>query len=284
MPQYARQPKVLVIQDISLIGRCSSLTALPVLSCAGINVTLLPTALLSTHTGGFPSPFRRILTDDMQCILDKWSPLPVAFDAIYVGYLASEDQFAVVEQVLERFLEKDTQLYVDPVMGDHGRRYSGCTPGLTEGFLSLARRACVIFPNRTEANLLLGRAPEAGEDTPEYANALLDGLLALGAGSAVLTGVEEGESIGAAIKEGGQPARTLMHHRMQGSYPGTGDLYASCVIAGLLTGQTLAQACHVAGAFMEQSLKLAIQAGGEARFGVPFERVLPWLSQQFHVR
>ena len=101
MQQYARQPRVLVIQDISLIGRCSSLTALPVLSCAGINVTLLPTALLSTHTGGFPSPFRRILTDDMQCILDKWSPLPVAFDAIYVGYLASEDQFAVVERVLK---------------------------------------------------------------------------------------------------------------------------------------------------------------------------------------
>ena len=198
MPQYARQPKVLVIQDISLIGRCSSLTALPVLSCAGINVTLLPTALLSTHTGGFPSPFRRILTDDMQCILDKWSPLPVAFDAIYVGYLASEEQFAVVERVLERFLEKDTQLYVDPVMGDHGRRYSGCTPGLTEGFLSLARRARVIFPNRTEANLL--GCARGGEDA-EYANALLDGLLALGAGSAVLTGVEG--SIGAAIRRAG---------------------------------------------------------------------------------
>lgn len=284
MQQYARQPRVLVIQDISLIGRCSSLTALPVLSCAGINVTLLPTALLSTHTGGFPSPFRRILTDDMQRILDKWSPLPVSFDAIYVGYLASEDQFAVVERVLERFLEKDTQLYVDPVMGDHGRRYSGCTPRLTEGFLSLARRAHVIFPNRTEANLLLGWAPEAGEDTPEYANALLDGLLALGTWSAVLTGVEEGGSIGAAIKEGGQPARMLMHHRVQGSYPGTGDLYASCVIAGLLTGKCLAEACHIAGAFLEQSMQWAVQAGREVRFGVPFECTLHWLSQQFYVR
>lgn len=285
MVQPFHQPHVLVIQDLSLVGRCSSMTALPVLSCAGIHCALLPTALFSTHTGGFPNPWRHNLTQDMREILAKWSDLPLHFDGIYVGYLASDDQFAVVDAVLDRFLAPGTRLFVDPVMGDHGRRYSGCTEAMTNGFKSLCERADMIFPNPTEAAILLGRPPETADKTLENADRLLPALTGLGAAAAVLTGVEEGEFIGVGILEAGQTtAMHIMHRRFPGSYPGTGDLFASCAVAGMLKGNSAAGSCRLAADFMERILSLAGNAGMEARFGVPFEMVLPWLSQQFDER
>ena len=46
-----RQKRALAVHDISCFGRCSLTVALPVLSAAGIETSVLPTAVLSTHTG-----------------------------------------------------------------------------------------------------------------------------------------------------------------------------------------------------------------------------------------
>ena len=281
MPSSIRQPHVLVIQDLSLVGRCSSMAALPVLSCAGIHCALLPTALFSTHTG-FPSPWRYPLTREMGEILEKWSALPVHFDGIYVGYLASDDQFVVVDAVLDRFLAPDTRLFVDPVMGDHGRRYSGCTAALTSGFQRLSKRADVIFPNPTEAALLLDQPPGTADNSLETTALQLPALVQLGAKAAVVTGVEDGTRIGAGILEAGQNAPAYaLHRRYPGSYPGTGDLFASCVVAGVLRGKCLETACATAAEFMQRAMSFAGKTGTEVRFGVPFEFALPWLAQQY---
>ncbi len=258
------------------------MTALPVLSCAGIRCTLLPTALFSSHTGGFPNPWRRDLTGAMEEILARWSALPLRFDGILIGYLASDAQFSLVDAVLDRFRDDNTKLFVDPVMGDNGRRYSYCTEAFTEGFLRLCQRADAIFPNATEAALLLGHPPETADSALAAAGPQLQELRTLGAGAAVLTGVMDNGRIGAGIMDAQQEQPVYaMHRRLPGGYPGTGDLYAACAAAGILRGMYVASACHLAGAFMERVLTLAGQTGTEPRFGVPFEMELPWLAKQF---
>ena len=85
------QKKILLINDISCIGRCSLTVLHPFLSCAGFESVILPTSLLSNHTA-YPSFSFLDLTDEMDIILEKWKSLNVKFDAIISGYLGSEKQ------------------------------------------------------------------------------------------------------------------------------------------------------------------------------------------------
>ena len=59
------QKQVLAIHDVSCVGRCSLTVALPVLSAAGLHASVLPTALLSTHTGEFTGYSCLDLTGEM---------------------------------------------------------------------------------------------------------------------------------------------------------------------------------------------------------------------------
>ncbi len=257
------------------------MVVLPVFSCAGIVCALMPTVLLSTHTGGFPDVYRRDLSNDLRQIIDRWSALPMRFDAVLVGYLAGAHQVPLVEEALQRFAGKDTLVAVDPVMGDNGRRYASCTEELAEGFRRLCRQADIIFPNLTEAAMLLGVPYDAFLDACACAHTALEGLLDIGAKSIVLTGVRDGlGGIGTAVRRmGDAQSAFFIEKEYPGSYPGTGDLLASCVTAGLLRGRTLAAACRLAAGFMDRSIAAAQRMGVEPRFGVPFETALPWLSQ-----
>ena len=144
--------RVLSIQDLSCVGRCSLTVALPVLSAMGCQAVPLPTALLSTHTA-FPAPHRKALTGDLLPMADHWQAQQVTFDAITVGYLAGPEQVQAVEGVLDRF---QALVVVDPAMGDHGRLYSSLDAGQVEAMARLCRRGQVLLPNVTEAALLTG--------------------------------------------------------------------------------------------------------------------------------
>ncbi len=276
----AKQKTVLIIEDISLIGRCSSLTALPVLSCAGAACALMPTVLLSSHTGGFGDVHRRDLTGDMAQILKRWSALPLAFDAIYLGYLAGGHQLRTVWDILRRFRAPGTLLFVDPVMGDGGRRYSFLSSGLAEGFREICSGADLIFPNPTEAALLLGEPLREGPCGRSDCGGILRRLLGLGAAGAVLTSVGDGQGrLGAAALDRMMDGEAVfMQRERPGAYPGTGDLFASAVIASVLRGASLSAGCALAVEFLGQCLDEALSAGTERRFGVPFETKLPWLA------
>lgn len=275
------QKHILVIQDLSCIGRCALSTALPVLSCCGIQVTPLPTLLLSTHTGGFGEVYKRDLSEDLDAILAKWAALPLRFDAIHVGYLAGEHQLPLVQRVLDAYRGPDTLLFVDPVMGDWGKRYTGVSTALADGFLDLCRQADLIFPNRTEAALLLDQPYRKGADQPAALLKQLQGLLALGAKGAVITGVSAGDGhIGAACLTQGMAAPEMaLSPQRQGSWPGTGDLFAATVESALLLGRPLPEACGIATQFLYQCLKDAPVDPKQSRFGAPFERALPWLMR-----
>ena len=272
------QKHILVIQDISFIGRCSLLAALPVFNAAGIRVTPLPTALLSSHTG-FPQAYRRDLTQDMGFALEQWASMELCFDAIHIGYLAGAHQLDVINEVLFRYKTEECLLFVDPVMGDWGKAYSYCDDALLQGMQQLCQKADVILPNRTEAAMLLGDPYHKGPDSPKDLLRQLKLLQNLGSFSAVMTGISgQPGYIGAAcLSPGMQAPKAFFVTQVKGAWPGTGDLFAAALEAALLLGRNLEQACDIAVRFIAECLKKADPEHKTARFGAPFEQALPWL-------
>lgn len=215
------QKHILIIQDISCIGRCSLLAALPLFNAAGIRTTPLPTALLSSHTG-FPNPARRDLSEDMSAALDHWQTLDLRFDAIHIGYIAGARQLPIVQRALDMFRREDTKLFVDPVMGDWGKAYSYCDDALLSGFQALCAQTDLILPNRTEAAMLLGLPYSKGPDTPQSLLSQLSRLLEKGAGSAVITGVnsQPGYTGAVFLGPGMSAPQASLTRQVKGSWPG----------------------------------------------------------------
>ena len=238
---------VLSVQDLSCVGKCSLTVALPVLSAMQCRCSVLPTAVLSTHTA-FPSPHVRDLTEDLDSVRCHWQRIGVSFDAISVGYLADPEQAAIVDHIVSRL---NCPLILDPVMGDHGKLYSRITGEHIGALKALAARAEVLLPNLTEAAALAGLPYRQQTDT-DYLNALADGLLALGAKAVVITGIHlKDNAIGFYGKtQGGEP------FCYQGSYiprqfHGTGDLFAAVLSGQLLKGETLSAAAEKAAEFVK---------------------------------
>lgn len=273
-----KQKRVLAVHDLSCVGRCSLTVALPILSAAGLEASALPTAVLSTHTGGFTGMTFRDLTQDLPAIFQHWKTLDLAFDAIYTGYLGSAEQVALVEQLFDAFRGEQTKIIVDPVMGDHGKLYPGMSEKMPQLMKRLCQRADVIVPNQTEAALMLGRPYLETPDQAEVDD-LMQALREMTRASVVLTGIspEEGK-LGAAVydRETGQSACPAAPH-MPGSYHGTGDVYASALTGAYMAGKTLVQAAQIAADFTQQSIVETLPLGLETRYGVCFERALPQL-------
>jgi pyridoxine kinase len=182
------QKRVAALHDISCFGKCSLTVALPILSAAGLECAVLPTAVLSTHTGGFAGYTYRDLTDDLPPIFAHWQSIGLKFDAVYSGFLGSETQLRIAAEMFERLHETGALVIVDPVMADNGALYATFSPTFPDGMRSLAQRADVILPNMTEAALLLGEPYREGPYTREYIEGVLRRLRALPRRLAVLTG------------------------------------------------------------------------------------------------
>lgn len=266
--------KVLALHDMVCLGRCSLTVVLPVLSAMGIKVCPLPTALLSSDTGGFGAVYVRSLTDEMRGILQKLEALDVSFDAVYSGYLGSPEQVAVVERILGRF---DSLRIVDPVMGDMGKLYQNIDGNMIEAMRRLCANADVITPNLTEACFLAGwDMPPEGLDASS-AGALADALLELGCGAAVITSVplqgQEGR-IATMVKEKGGKLFAASTDHLRAHFPGTGDLFASVLTGRMLAGETLAQACAQASAFAAEAIGYTVSRNTPVREGVLLEELL----------
>lgn len=181
---------VLTIQDISCVGRCSATVALPVLSAMGLQCSLLPTAVLSTHLA-YPNPVCRDLSADIPAAAAHWAAQGITFDGLYTGYLASVEETRLAADLLDRFRPRAHWVLVDPAMADHGKLYAGLAADFPPAMAALCGKADVILPNLTEACLLTG-APYDPSPSPDRLRRLLDALLALGPRAAVITGVSPG--------------------------------------------------------------------------------------------
>lgn len=273
----AAQPRAIVVQDISCVGRCSLTVALPVLSAAGVNTAVVPTALLSTHTGEFTGYTHLDLSGQLLPIARHIETLGLHFDAFYSGYLASGAQVEMVLEMIGLLCDGDTHLFVDPAFGDHGRLYSLLDSGLPAQMRRLCARARTITPNLTEAAFLLDE-PYPG-DTPEEAAVarLCRGLRDLGPENVVVTDVaaRPGLTGAAVLARGMDEPLFLYRERYEGLFHGTGDVLASLLLGGLMRGKSLPDAAALALDLTHQALRLTLAGGEPLRYGLRFEQVLP---------
>jgi pyridoxine kinase len=275
-----KQKRAAAIHDISCFGRCSLTVALPVLSAAGIETSVIPTAVLSTHTGGFSDYTYRDLTADILPIVKHWNTLDIKFDAIYTGFLGSFEQIDIVLQSFALLKSEDTLIVVDPVMADQGALYPVFPPGFPDGMRRLCEKADVVVPNMTEAALLLNRDYRDDRCTREESEQILRDLCALGPAMAVLTGVRRRDGfLGAASYDARAGVFGYAESpQINDMYHGTGDVFASALVAALLHRRSLADACEIAVRFTVSSIARSRAAGTDNRFGVNFESGLRALA------
>ena len=277
-----KEMSCLAIHDISGVGKCSLTVALPVLSCCGVETSVLPTAVLSTHTGGFSGFTYRDLTEDLLPMAEHWKSLGCRFQALYSGFLGNAGQIGLVEQIFDWFRQEGTLVLVDPVMGDGGKLYQTYTPEMADGMGRLCRKADIVVPNMTEAYHLLGRDYDPGPYTRDQVVDILKGLCALGPRMAVLTGVWlQVGSLGTACYDARTgEAELFLTDRIEGFYHGTGDLFASALLGGLLNGACLKEACETATEFTWRTIETTFEKSADHRFGPKFECHLPWLGEK----
>ena len=281
-----QQKRVLAVHDISCVGKCSLTVALPIISAAGVECSALPTAVLSTHTGGFKGYTFRDLTDDIEPILAHWKSLNVRFDGVYTGYLGSARQVALVEEIFAYAKGNGAQIFVDPVMADDGKMYPGFDMSFANGMRDLCTRADVIMPNITEAVFMLGEEYRPGPYTEEYIEGRLRRLSALGPKKVILTGVHfDSVKLGAACYDAGTgKTEYFFRDRIPGYYHGTGDIFGSVIVASVMNGLTLARATELAVDFTWRSIVRTHDAGTDVRFGVNFEAGFPRLLDDMGLR
>lgn len=273
------QKRVLSVQDISCFGKCANTVALPVLSAAGHECVVLPTALLSTHTGGFVGYSFLDLTDQIQKILQHWKTLDLSFDAVQTGYFGSLTQLQILKDYIRDHVPAEAVLCVDPVMGDRGQLYSIYDEAFVAGMREFVRGADVITPNMTEACLLCG-VPYRGQEDLEQMEACLQGFAKLGVKRAVLTGVHfaQGQTGVAAVDFTTGQRQIMKTPRLEGYLHGTGDVFSSSLCALILQGKPFMQAVQGALDFTFA----AIQATDSVReqYGLCFETVLGMLTEK----
>ena len=280
MNRSDRPARCTAVHDLSGLGRCSLTVILPAMSVMGVQVCPLPTAILSAHTGGFGSVARRDLTDYLDEALAHYRTLGLPMECVYTGYLGSAEQVALCQAMFDEW--PNAMKVVDPVMGDHGKLYHGFTPELVQGIRCLATHADVITPNLTEAALLLGEEPNTAPLSLGQARSLLARLSGLGPEVVVVTGVAltTGEYANLCYdKERGGYWQSVSEY-LPVRYPGTGDLFAAVLTAGLMQGDSPAMAMDRATRYVEITVKTTFGYGADPREGVMLERTLGWLTQK----
>ncbi len=269
--------KVLTIQDISCMGKCSLTVALPVLSALGCETVILPTAVLSTHTM-FKNFTCKDLSDQIEPITAHWKSEGVKFDAIYTGYLGTAEQIEQIKELFGDFKDENTTIIVDPVMADNGKLYPAFDMEYVGKNAELCAEADIIVPNITEACLMTGM--EYREEYDEgYIKELLSGLNELGAGVSILTGVSLGPGKTGVMgyeRETGE-YYSYQNRRINANYHGTGDLFSSTCVGELLRGNGWREAARIAADYTAHTIEVTLQNPDKPWYGVDFEATIPAL-------
>ncbi len=273
MEKY-RQKKIAVINDISGYGRCSLTVAIPILSAMGIQACPVPTAILSNHTE-FPVYFFDDYTEKMRDYIHKWKELGLEFDGIASGFLGSAEQIEIVLEFVAAFRNEATHIFIDPVMGDHGRLYATYTEEMCEEMKQLVSYADIVTPNVTEACFLTGTPYKStGWTRKELLNMAMM-LQMMGAKSVVITGVREGSFYTNVVLEQGSQEASFVKVKSAGNQrPGTGDVFSSVLSGAVLGGKSLKEATEMAARFVRDCITKSDELEIPHSNGVCFEEIL----------
>ncbi|MBO5969986.1 MAG: pyridoxamine kinase [Clostridia bacterium] len=275
-------PRVAALHDLSCFGRCALTVIIPALSASGIQTIPVPTALLSTHTGGFTNMHFRDLDDSIGDIARHFGELGLDFDAIYTGFLGSERQVRTVEDFIDRTADENTLIFVDPVMGDDGKLYSACFPELVAEMRRLCARADIITPNLTEACLMTDTAyPDLTELSEKEAETAIgyiaEKIKSFTDAECIITGIHFKDGVGTYCL-----GKMHSERARRNDYPGTGDLFASVMLAYILKSgkpldkEILQKSAEYASRFTAEVIDYSLEYGDDEprRDGVLLEGCL----------
>lgn len=282
-----RLKRIVTLQDISCVGRCSITVALPIISAMGVECGILPTAVLSTHTM-FKTFTCKDLSDQIEPVADAWKREGIGFDAVYTGYLASGEQCRQVCEFFDRFREKPDgtacQIIVDPAMADNGKLYAAFDEKFPAQMATVCAKADVILPNITEASLLTG-LPYETEYEESYIRRLAEGLLDLGCETAVITGVSyEPGKLGVYYRDRENREFSYFTKRCAQSYHGTGDIFSSVFTGGLMRGLSKGAALALAADYVVACIEATAASSAARWYGAEFESQIPWLCETLKER
>ena len=269
--------RIVTVQDISAVGKCSLTVALPIISACGVECAVMPTAVLSTHTQFTGFTFHD-LTDEIAPITEHWKKEGLTFDAIYTGYLGSFRQIELVEEMFEKLGDENTLLVVDPAMADHGKLYYGFTEEFAARMAQLCGKADLILPNLTEACFMLGR-PYDENYTQEDIRGMLKELCALGAKRAALTGVSyEKGKVGFEMYDAATDTfSSYFGEHLPVAFHGTGDIFASACVGAIARGKSIEEALKVAVDYTYMCVRVTMDDPDHRVYGVNFEEAIPYL-------
>lgn len=272
--------RILTIQDISCVGKCSLTVALPIISAMGVETAIIPTAVLSTHTM-FKNFTFRDLTGEIEPISRHWKDENIDFDSIYTGYLGSAEQIDIIANLFDEFKTDKNFIIVDPVMADNGKLYPAFDMTFAGKMATLCAKADIIIPNITEASFMTGMEYKTSYDEA-YIKEMLKKLSDLGARISILTGATfDEDSIGVMgyDSESGE-YYYYKHERIDAAYHGTGDIFASTLVGSLANGLTWQESIPIAADYTAKCIQLTIDDENGRTYGVNFEEAIPYLLKK----
>ena len=271
--------RLLTIQDISCVGQCSTTVALPLVSACGVECAILPSSVLSNHTGGFKSWTFADLTAELGKVEAKWCELGIKFDAFYTGYV-SESHIDPILSIMDSCENPGALRIVDPAMADNGKLYYGFDEAYAAGMADLCRAADLVLPNLTEACFMTGCEYKEKYDY-DYILSVLDALEKAGMKNIVLTGVSyDDETTGVLVKIGDK-IDYYSHRKIPVGSHGTGDVFASAFSGALLRGNSEIKSAEIAANYTLRCIENTI-GDDSHRYGVKFETAIPYLLEQLN--
>ena len=267
--------RILTIQDISCLGQCSMTVALPIISACSHETCILPSAVLSTHTGGFSGYTVNDLSGDFPSIKEHWLKEGISFDAIYTGYLGSTQQIEYVSDIFDTLKRKDAKIIVDPAMADNGKLYWGFDDEYVKGMAYLCSKADIILPNITEACFLTGVEYKESYDKA-YVDLLISKLSEICKGTIIITGVSyDDKEINVVIADNGEQT-PYVHRRISKSFHGTGDIFSSAFVGAYMQGKSMFDAVQIASDYTVECIENTVDDESHW-YGTKFEIALPSL-------
>ena len=269
---HNNQKKIAVINDFSGFGRCSIAVALPILSVMKVQCCPLPTSIFSNHTG-FPSYFFEDYTSRMVPYMQEWKKLDLHFNGICSGFLGSKEQIEIVKKFFKEFKTEETQIIVDPVMGDYGKPYPTYTEEMCGEMKKLVEFADILTPNVTEACVLTD-TPYKEKWKIEEIQEMAEKIYAMGPKKIAITGIVQGGFIANFCYEEGEQPKVLRTHKEGTQRSGTGDIFASIIAADAINGVPFYKSVKKASNFIKKCIIRSQELDIPLTDGVCFEEVL----------
>lgn len=269
--------RIVTIQDISCVGKCSLTVALPIISAMGIETAVIPTAVLSTHTA-FKNFTYRDLTGDLPKIAKHWKQEKFDFDGIYTGYLGSIEQIDMLKEFFKQFKTSNNFVFIDPVMADNGKLYAGFDENFVKEMKELCKMADIIVPNLTEASYMLEKECKENYTEQEIKDMLIE-LSILGPKYVVLTGVSFNENKLGVMSYNKETNKffTYFKEKVPAKYHGTGDIFASTLVGAITNNSTLEEGLKVAVDYVWKTINDTYKTNKKDVYGVNFETKIPYL-------